>query len=299
MGPIYWDPVHDVSSVVRGTWFYKDSMLPVEPDLANQLEEGYEYIKPWTATYQDEIKSCLEVGPEAELKVTHRLWPSDDGLDSRPTTSKSRLSLLTTDNTKLEPDQQERKKAIIMAAKPENRAAGVLANRLLDSEGRPVRLHTKSSVIYANARDAQILKPNQLPSAARNRKPLASIKKGRAIGVPVVRGFDHKAWDKLNPPSKRLQNAARNREVAEAMRAAASGADKRRKSCNACMSEEAKPRVTDLVLVIHGSVSQNYRVKVELRGVNVQDRSKTLRKSRELPLYSCHQCFPQAHEYGA
>lgn len=28
MGPIYWDPVHDVSSVVRGTWFYKDSMSP-------------------------------------------------------------------------------------------------------------------------------------------------------------------------------------------------------------------------------------------------------------------------------
>ena len=31
MGPIYWDPVHDISDVVRGTWFYKDSMLPVEP----------------------------------------------------------------------------------------------------------------------------------------------------------------------------------------------------------------------------------------------------------------------------
>ena len=74
MGPIYWDPVHDVSSVVRGTWFYKDSMLPVDPDLANQLEEGYEYIKPWTLTYQDELKSCLEVGPEAELKITHRLY---------------------------------------------------------------------------------------------------------------------------------------------------------------------------------------------------------------------------------
>ena len=53
MGPIYWDPVHDVSSVVRGTWFYKDSMLPVEPDLANQLEEGYEYIKPWRYVFAE------------------------------------------------------------------------------------------------------------------------------------------------------------------------------------------------------------------------------------------------------
>ena len=253
MGPIYWDPVHDVSSVVRGTWFYKDSMLPVEPDLANQLEEGYEYIKPWTLTYQDEVRSCLEVGPEAELKITYKLWPSEDGfgVDSRPNTSRSRLSLLTTDNSNLEPEQKERKKAIIIAASPENRAAGILANQVLDSEGRPVRLYARSSVIYSNARDAQVLKPNQLPSVARGRKPLASIKKGRAVGIPVVRGFDHRVWEKLNPPSKRLQNAARTRETAEAMRAA-SGFDKRRKSCGACMSDEVRPQVTDLVLVIHG-----------------------------------------------
>lgn len=226
-------------------------ILKVEPDLANQLEEGYEYIKPWTATYQDEIKSCLDVGPEAELKLTHKLWPSEDGVDSRPTTSRSRLSLLTTDNTKLEPDQQERKKAIIIAARPENRAAGVLASQVLDSEGRPVRLFAKSSVIYANARDAQILRPNQLPSVARGRKPLATIKKGRSVGIPVVRGFDHKTWEKLNPPSKRLLNAAKARETAEAMRAA-SGAGQRMKSCGACLSEETRPRVTDLVLVVHG-----------------------------------------------
>lgn len=257
MGPIYWDPVHDVSSVVRGTWFYKDSMHPVESDLANQLEEGYEYIKPWTSTYQDELKSCLEVGPEAEIKITHKLWPSEDGIatESRPTTSRSRLSLLATDFKKLEPDQQARKKAIIIAARPENRAAGVLANQKLDGGGKPVRLHANSSVIYANARDAQILRPSQLPNVARGRKPLASIKKGRAVGIPVVRGFDHRAWEKYNPLSKRQQNAAKIRESAEVMRAAAAGGDTRRKSCGACLSEEVRPRVTDLVLVIHGSVA--------------------------------------------
>ena len=113
------------------------------------------------------------MGPEAELKITHQLWPPEDGVDSRPTTSRSKLSLLTTDNTKLEPDQQERKKAIIIAARPENKAAGVLATQVLDHDGRPVRLFAKSSVIYSNARDAQILRPNQLPSVARGRKPLA------------------------------------------------------------------------------------------------------------------------------
>ncbi|KAL8796113.1 MAG: hypothetical protein Q9195_001446 [Heterodermia aff. obscurata] len=263
MGPIYWDPVHDVSSVIRGTWFYKDSMYPVEPDLANQLEEGYEYIKPWTLTYQDEVKSCLEVGPDAELKITHRLWPSEDGSsnESRPATSRSRLSLLATDTTKLEPDQRQRKQAIIIAAKPENRAAGVLASQAIDSQGKPVRLHAKSSVIYANARDAQILRPNQLPSVARGRKPLASIKKGRAVGIPVVRGFDQRAWEKYNPPSKRLQNAAKQLESAEAMRTAVGG-DTRRSSCGACLSEEARPRVTDLVLVIHG-IGQKLSERVE------------------------------------
>lgn len=197
------------------------------------------------------MKSCLEVGPDAELKITHRLWPSEDGNESRPATSRSRLSLLATDTSKLEPDQRQRKQAIVLAAKPENRAAGILASQAIDSQGSPVRLHARSSVIYANARDAQILRPNQLPSAARGRKPLASIKKGRAVGIPVVRGYDQRAWEKYNPPSKRLQNAAKLRETAEAMRAAAGG-DTRRPSCGACLSEEPRPRVTDLVLVIHG-----------------------------------------------
>ena len=82
MGPIYWDPVHDVSSVVRGTWFYKETMFPVETDLANQLEEGYEYIKPWTPTYQDELNSCVENGPEAEFKVAHKIWPEEPHIRS-------------------------------------------------------------------------------------------------------------------------------------------------------------------------------------------------------------------------
>ena len=200
------------------------------------------------------MKSCLEVGPDAELKITHKLWPSEAGNsnESRPATSRSRLSLLATDTNKLEPDQRQRKQAIIIAAKPENRAAGILASQSIDSQGSPVRLHARSSVIYANARDAQILRPNQLPSVARGRKPLASIKKGRALGIPVVRGFDQRSWEKYNPPAKRLQNAAKLRETAEAMRAAAAGGDTRRSSCGACLSEETRPRVTDLVLVIHG-----------------------------------------------
>lgn len=238
-------------------------MLPIEPNLATQLEEGYEYIKPWTSTYQDELKSCLEVGPEAELKLTHRLWPPEISSDdsSRPTTSKSRQSIIKTETSKLEPDEQERKAAILIAAKPENRAAGVLSSQAVDADGQPSRLFAKSSVIYAGARDAQILKPSQVPSVARGRRPLASIKKGRPVGIPVVRGFDHKAWEKLNPPAKRQQNAAKARAAADTNSIGTAGTD-RRLSCGGCLSEAERPRVTDLVLVIHG-IGQKLSERVE------------------------------------
>jgi len=238
-------------------------MIPVEPNLANQLEEGYEYIKPWTSTYQDELKSCLEVGPEAELKLTHRLWPPESSSDdsSRPATSRSRLSIIKTETSKLEPDEQERKAAILIAAKPENRAAGVLSSQAVDADGQATRLFAKSSIIYAGARDAQILKPNQIPSVARGRRPLASIKKGRPVGIPVVRGFDYKAWEKLSPTSKRQQDAAKARAAAEADRTTTAGAN-RRLSCGGCLSEAERPRVTDLVLVIHG-IGQKLSERVE------------------------------------
>jgi hypothetical protein len=39
--PIYWAPFFDIGNIVRATWFYKESMLPVETDVANMLEVGY------------------------------------------------------------------------------------------------------------------------------------------------------------------------------------------------------------------------------------------------------------------
>jgi len=51
MSPIYWSPVHDIAVVTRGTWFYKDTMLPIEPPVANQLEVGYRELRPWSQTW--------------------------------------------------------------------------------------------------------------------------------------------------------------------------------------------------------------------------------------------------------
>ncbi|KAL8833547.1 MAG: hypothetical protein Q9170_004202 [Blastenia crenularia] len=266
MGPIYWDPVHDISSVVRGTWFSKDTMLPVPPDVANQLEEGYEYMKPWTQTYVDEINSCLDIGAEAEAKVVHRLWPETDTSkdDSRPATAKSKATLLATASNKLDPDKRARKEAIVQASKPENQAAGALE----DPKDGIEKKYAKCSVIYANAKDAQILRPNQLPSAARGRKPLGPIRKGRSIGDPVVRGFDYKLWEKLHPSKKRAAAADKAQDSIDTSTAktaasrAPSISQDRRKSCVACMSADERSKPTDLVLVIHG-VGQKLSERVE------------------------------------
>ena len=249
MGPIYWDPLHDISSVVRGTWFYKDTMMPVEPDVANQIEEGYEYMKPWTQTYIDEVNSCLEIGADAELKLVHRLWPVGESSEEvRPETHRSNKSLLNKAKDQLNPDERIRRNAIILAAKPENRAAGVL-----EVKGQPNRLYAKSSVIYANSRDAQILQPSLLPSINRGRRPLATIRKGRAVGVQVTRGFDYTIWEKLHPTSKKAVAAVKPRGGQDVSRLDPSGSE-RQVPCKACSAEQQRPRPTDLVLVIHGYV---------------------------------------------
>jgi hypothetical protein len=78
MQPIYWSPVNDVATVTRGTWFYKDSMCPVEPAVANQLEMGYRELRPWSQTWNDELNSAMEVGAAGEEKIAHRLWPDEN-----------------------------------------------------------------------------------------------------------------------------------------------------------------------------------------------------------------------------
>lgn len=88
MEPIYWSPVHDIAAVVRGTWFYKESMLPVEVEVANMLEAGYTLLQPWTETWKDELDSAVEVGALGEMKILQRLWPEKPKKpESRPGSS--------------------------------------------------------------------------------------------------------------------------------------------------------------------------------------------------------------------
>ena len=203
MKPIYWSPVHDVSSVVRGTWFYKETMLPVESDVANQLEKGFEYMKPEPLT----------------------------------------------------PEEKARKHAAQIASTTENKAAGILDD--VQSAEQSIRLYPKSSVIYANGREAQILRSRLLPSVARGYRPLGPIVKGKTIGIPVVRGFDHKAWDKLYPPRKG-STIRKAQAGATLSQSGAAATMTERDACPACLAAENRPKVTDLVLVIHGYLYRLY-----------------------------------------
>ncbi|MCJ1474718.1 hypothetical protein MMC13_003378 [Lambiella insularis] len=261
MKPIYWSPIHDISSVVRGTWFYKETMLPVEPDVANRLEEGYEYMKPWTITYNDEVNSCLEIGQEAESKIVYELWPPEEtqSFERRPGSGNKSLFSSKTNSEPLTPEEKARKHAAEMASSRANKAVGILDAG--NSENGTIRRFPKSGVIYANARDAQILRPTLLPSPSYGRSPLNAIRKGRVIGVPVVRGFDQRAWDKLYPQKKSF-TSRKAQAVAVTSQSRAAITMRERDTCPACLSAEERPKVTDLVLVIHG-IGQKLSERIE------------------------------------
>ncbi|KAL3473388.1 DDHD domain-containing protein [Aspergillus californicus] len=227
MKPIYWSPLHDVSNVLRATWFYKNTMLPVETELANRLEDGYTCLKPWTETWQDELNSCVENGADAELKVVHRLWPIDDTIP----TSDADPGGFGSENR--EP-----------AKLADNRAAGGSHTR-----AAAVKPYMTSSVIYADGKDAQILRPSLLPSGSRGRRPLNAIRKGRQIGIAVVRGFSRHAWEQLHPSKPSPVDVRNYLRGAQAKHMRPSRGVE---VCYACAMEESRPTPTDLIFVIHG-----------------------------------------------
>lgn len=128
----------------------------------------------------------------------------------------------------------------------DNKAAG---NNTWGAYGT-VRTYSTAGVIYANATEAHILKPNLQPSSYYGRRPLANyINKGRKLGVQVVRGFDQAAWDKLYPPKK----SAKMAKAMDGVSTSQSGAPpKKRQKADAELAQSERAKVSDLVLVIHG-----------------------------------------------
>ncbi|KAJ4354591.1 uncharacterized protein N0V89_006328 [Didymosphaeria variabile] len=261
MEPTYWAPVNDVAKVLRGTWFYKDTMMPVEVDVANMLEAGYLEMKPWTETWTDELNSAVEVGALGEMKILQKLWPAKPNqVDSRPSTSNQMLPTpgLVQSTMPEEPLDSEKERRTILEhvcdmidistgpEGPDNKAAG-------DTEyghGGRKNLYRSAGVLYASDKEAYILKPALQPSDYYGRRPLANyIRKGRPIGIPVVRGFDQAAWDKLYPP-KRTATAQMAKHGVSSSQAGAPPFQRQRSDPALALSD--RPQVTDLVLVIHG-----------------------------------------------
>lgn len=266
MQPIYWTPVHDTAQVVRGTWFYQDTMLPVETAVANLLEAGYIELQCWTETWKDELNSAIEVGALGEMKIVHKLWPDrilKPG-ESRPTSRRGTMAredhirpeTLNLATGEPETPEQQRARAVEAAcdiidisSRPggaDNKASG---KPIFGRQGA-IRNYATSGVIYANEREARLLKPSLLPSAYYGRRPLANyIRKGHKLGIPVVRGFDQAIWDRLHPAdgSKTAHRAEHG------VATSASGvAPTSRRRIDSDLAKSDRPVVSDLVLVIHG-----------------------------------------------
>ena len=256
MEPIYWLPVHDIASVIRGTWFNKETMLPMQADVSNMLEAGYLSLQPWTDTWSDQLNSAVEAGAAGEEKIAHPLWPADlsTRADTRPSTAMSTASPLS----ETTPEQKRLETlatacSVIDIMNPSDVDMKAAGNLNIEPDG--VRRHyLQSSVIYANATEAYILRPNLQPSAYYGRKPLTSyIKKGHKIGIPVVRGFDQSIWDRLHPPKtgKKLAQAREGVSTSQAGRPAGP-----RLRSDPALAKSKRPQVTDLILVIHVSILQ-------------------------------------------
>lgn len=230
MNPIYWSPINDISHVIRATWFYKDTMLPLPADIANRLELGYEDMKPYSNTYQDELNACVEHGAAAELKVVYKLWPDEKRPDSA----------VANKFDSVDSEQEEL---------PE-----ILDNIAVDPRKsvNSRKLFQSHSVIYIDSKNAQILRPNALPSVNRNRRPLSSLRKGRQLGIAVVRGFSRHMWQKLHPDSRQNARNIHARAGAEMSQSGDASTRLRRMSCHVCEEDVSKSKVSDLVLVIHG-----------------------------------------------
>ena len=250
MKPIYWSPVHDIAAVIRGTWFYRDSMYPVEPAVANQLEMGYRELRPWSQTWADELQSALSIGADGEEKIAHRLWPRE----GEETRGRHMLSMPTAP-----PSDQY---CAARCFNGEMAAEGTVDLSKSDDKKQAtatlVRRYPSAQVVYKDSNNAYILKPTLQPSAYYGRRPLAKIAKGITVGIHVVRGFDWSLWSKKHPEHK----SAKAAQVEESAPVSGEAPNHKRAVCHACQAKQETPKVTDLVLVIHG-IGQKLSERVE------------------------------------
>lgn len=220
-------------------------MIPVPPEVANQLEAGYQELRPHTETWSDEIRCAVDIGPLGEEKVSHRLWPDED-----ESASKHKRGI---EDTEISTDP-------FCAARCFRGEAA--AQGSIDPEpgsGAPGSRHRSFAtyhVIYKDGSNAYLLKPSLKPSAYYGRRPVAKIMKGMTIGVPVVRGFDRDAWERLQDKKAAAEDESLHAAIGT------SPDDMEASTCPACSARKDRAQVTDLILVCHG-IGQKFAERVE------------------------------------
>lgn len=249
MKPIYWSPVNDVAVVMRATWFYRDTMMPVAPPVANQLEAGYQELQPWTQTWGDELRCAIEIGPAGEEKISHCLWPQDS------------KHFHTWPSSDPEPKISSDPFCAARCFRGDAATQGTLISKdtgLPPSSERTNRAFTNYHVIYKDEREAFLLKPTLKPSAYYGRRPTSKIVKGLTVGIPVVRGFDRCAWDRRNGQKHGAKETAfREPSLVDSTRDPLQS-----ESCDGCRANTDSGQVTDLILVAHG-IGQKIAERVE------------------------------------
>ncbi|KAJ0125526.1 DDHD domain-containing protein [Diaporthe amygdali] len=243
MKPIYWSPVNDIAIVSRATWFYRDTMIPVDPSVANQLEAGYRELRAFSQEWQEELRCAVEVGPLGEEKVSFPLWPAF----TSPADAKKEAHAASIASDPF---------CAARCFRGEAAAEGTLepVGQNESSKGpAQERNYPSHHVLYRNERSAFLLKPSLKPSAYYGRRPLQKIMRGLTVGIPVVRGFDRDSWNELHEKKQGRKTGSQksvNTEAAEPGK------------CPGCQTEEDRGQVTDLVLIAHG-IGQKFAERVE------------------------------------
>lgn len=230
----------------------RDTMLPVPPEVANQLEAGYEELRPWTETWNDELKCAVEVGPLGEEKVSHRLWPDQTLEAGKYTPEDAGLGAPTDSFCAARCFRGEVAFEGILDQQP---PAPKKDGRSSNVTPRPFANY---HVIYQDRSLAFLLKPSLKPSGYYGRRPVAKIMKGATVGVPIVRGFDEVAWNKYHhvsaPPKGRQSGIS---QLPSGM-----GSSGSIQLCPACEPGRKDVQVSDLILVVHG-IGQKFAERVE------------------------------------
>ena len=250
-------------------------MVPVEPIVANQLETGYRELRPWTETWGDELRSALDVGPLGEEKVSHRLWPEAEKRHKSKEDLPPELSIST--------DPFCAARCFRGEAATEGTLEPVQADQDTTLPPPESRMYSSYHVIYKDASAAFLLKPSQKPSAYYSRKPVSKIMKGVTVGLPVVRGFDRAAWERVHDK----QAASRSKSMATSVSSPDLHQTAEQSGCTGCQLEQDRGQVTDLVLVAHG-IGQKLSERVEAyhfthyvnafrRSINVELQSPTVK----------------------